>query len=297
MAASQSGAGAAAAACEPGPFRVNERCIHCGTCWQFDPSHFGSGPAAALVRRQPRGSAETRQALLALQACPVGAIETTPELRRQTPASGFPLPVCRHPAGAVFYCGWASKRSFGACSWLIVRPGGNVLVDVPRWSAPLARRIEALGGLSAIVLTHRDDVADHQRWARAFGCVRWIHQADADAAPGAERLLGGDAPQPIGEALQLIPTPGHTAGSLCLLLGERRSVLFSGDHLWWNRERQVLVASERYCWWNFQEQIRSVRKLLDLDVAWLLPGHGDRRAFAPGRWRPALEQTLAWIAR
>lgn len=274
---------------------MNGRCIHCGTCWQFDPQHFAAGAAAAFVQHQPLGSAETRQALLALQACPVAAIETTAELRRQTPADGFPVPITRHGAGEVFYCGWASKRSFGACSWLIVRSDGNVLIDVPRWSAPLARRIEAMGGLSAIVLTHRDDVADHQRWASAFGCERWIHQADADAAPGAERLLQGDDPLLIGAALQLIPTPGHTAGSLCVLLGEQRAVLFSGDHLWWNPQRQVVVASARYCWWNFEEQIHSVRRLLELDVAWLLPGHGHRHAFAAGSWRPALEQTLSWV--
>ena len=87
------------------------------------------------------------------------------------------------------------------------------------------------------------------------------------------------------------------SGSLCVQLGQERSVLFSGDHLWWNREQQVLVASERYCWWNFQEQIQSVRRLLDLDVAWLLPGHGHRQSFAIGEWRAALEQTLRWIER
>jgi glyoxylase-like metal-dependent hydrolase (beta-lactamase superfamily II) len=144
------------------------------------------------------------------------------------------------------------------------------------------------------VLTHRDDVADHDRWARAFGCRRWIHAADADAAPGAEHQLHGSEPVPLDADLQLIPTPGHTAGSLVALLGQRRAVLFSGDHLWWNPARQVVVASERYCWWNWPEQLRSVERLLDLDVAWLLPGHGHWHSFPAGGWRPALEQTLAW---
>jgi glyoxylase-like metal-dependent hydrolase (beta-lactamase superfamily II)/ferredoxin len=279
-----------------GPFQINGRCIDCGTCWQFDPQHFAQGPATALVQQQPHGPLETERALLALQACPVAAIEAPSALRQRIPRAGFPDPVCQHPGGQVFYCGWASKRSFGACSWLIVRPEGNVLIDVPRWSAPLARRIQALGGVAAIVLTHRDDVADHAQWARAFGCERWIHAADADAAPEAERLIEGDDVVGIGSDLSLIPTPGHTAGSLCLQLGQSRSVLFSGDHLWWNSEQQVVVASQTYCWWNFQEQIRSVRKLRELDVAWLLPGHGHRRHFEPGEWRRALDQTLAWIS-
>jgi len=39
--------------------------------------------------------------------------------------------------------------------------------------------------------------------------------------------------------------------------------------------------------------VRSVERLLDLEVAWLLPGHGERQAFAPGEWRAALTRTLA----
>ena len=163
-------------------FRINSRCISCGTCWQFDPEHFANGGDAAVVCQQPRELPALQRALLALQACPVAAIEASAEQRLQRPDDGFPVLVTRHRHGEVFYCGWASKRSFGACSWLICRPDGNVMVDVPRWSAPLARRIEALGGLAAIVLTHRDDVADHARWARAFGAERWIHGADSQAA-------------------------------------------------------------------------------------------------------------------
>ena len=276
-------------------FRINGRCIDCGTCWTFDPDHFASGAGTAVVAHQPLGASSQRQALLALQACPVAAIETSRALQRTTPADGFPSWICSHAAGEVFYCGWASQRSFGARSWLIQRADGNVMVDVPRWSAPLARRIQAMGGLAQIVLTHRDDVADHQRWAQAFACERWIHRGDADAAPSAEQVLEGQEPLELAPQMKLLPTPGHTAGSLCLLLGDQRRVLFSGDHVWWNRDQNVLVCSERYCWWDFNVQIRSLQRLQPLDVAWLLPGHGHRQHFQPGAWTEAVTQTLAWI--
>lgn len=278
-------------------FRINHRCINCGTCWQFDSDHFAPEGERACVHAQPDGQEATEQAFLALQACPVAAIETNRSLRSTTPVDGFPALIKEHPQGKVYYCGWASRRSFGACSWLITQPSGNVMVDVPRWSAPLARRIKAMGGLRFIVLTHRDNVADHERWTRTFCCDRWIHAADAEAAPQAEhQITGGDAVA-IAEDLQLIPTPGHTQGSLCALLGGERAVLFSGDHLWWNPEHAAVVASERYCWWDFATQLQSVDRLLDLDVALLLPGHGRRHAFAPGAWRTALEQTLNWSRR
>jgi glyoxylase-like metal-dependent hydrolase (beta-lactamase superfamily II)/ferredoxin len=280
----------------PGPFYVDGSCIDCGTCWQWDPDHFAPAGDHAHVRRQPEGPEETTQALLALQACPVAAIGAPQELVRHTPADGFPALLTRHAVGDVYYCGWASRRSFGASSYLIVRPGGrpggNVLIDSPRFNAPLARRIAALGGLASIVLTHRDDVADHQQWAQRFGCPRWIHAADAEAAPQAERQLQGDETLALDTDLTLIPTPGHTAGSLVALLGGQ--ILFSGDHLWWNPQAQAVVASRTYCWWDWPTQLESVAKLRDLDVRWLLPGHGGRHAFAPGEWAEQIDRTLAF---
>jgi glyoxylase-like metal-dependent hydrolase (beta-lactamase superfamily II) len=275
----------------PGPFFVDASCIDCGTCWQWDPGHFGPGGDQAHVHRQPEGALETRQALLALRACPVAAIGAPPALVATTPADGFPALLCEGPWGRVHYCGWASRRSFGASSYLIERPTGNVLVDSPRFSAPLARRLASLGGLSAMVLSHRDDVADHGRWAAAFGCPRWIHAADADAAPGAEQLLRGEQEVALDPDLLLIPTPGHTAGSLVALLGGE--VLFSGDHLWWSDSVSAVVASRAYCWWDWPSQLASVAKLRDRDVRWLFPGHGGRHAFPPGAWRQELDRLLA----
>jgi glyoxylase-like metal-dependent hydrolase (beta-lactamase superfamily II) len=200
----------------------------------------------------------------------------------------------------VYYCGWASRRSFGASSDLIVRPAGNVLIDSPRVNAPLARQIEALGGLAAIVLSHRDDVADHDRWAARFGCPRWIHAADADAAPGAEQRLHGQESLDLDPDLRLIPTPGHTAGSLVALLGGQ--ILFSGDHLWWSDSAAAgpgaapgaLVASRTYCWHDWERQLESVARLRDLDVRWLLPGHGGRRSFGPGEWQRQIDGVLSY---
>ena len=279
-----------------GPFYVDASCIDCGTCWQFDPAHFAPTGSSSHVWAQPQGDAETRAALLALQACPVAAIGTSRDLLALTPADGFPSLVVSLPQGEVHYCGWASRQSFGASSWLITRrrPDGsadNVLIDSPRWSAALARRIEALGGVSRILLSHRDDVADHQAWAKRFGAERWIHSADAEAAPQAEHRFEGTEPIRLDADLLVLPVPGHTAGSVAVLFAKQ--VLFSGDHLWWGVDPPGVVASQRYCWWNWPEQLRSVERLLDLDVRWLLPGHGRWHNFTPGEWRRELEATLA----
>lgn len=280
-----------------GAFYVDSSCIDCGTCWQWDPRHFEESGSMARVWAQPTTTGETERALLAVQACPVAAIGSTPALIRQTPRHGFPALITRHPAGDVYYCGWASRRSFGASSFLVVRPEGNVLVDSPRFNRPLQQAMTKLGGVAAMVLSHRDDVADHQQWAAAFACPRWIHHGDADAVPNAEHVVKGTEAVQLGAALQLIPTPGHTAGSMVMVLGTAGSsgagqLLFSGDHLWWSNRRHTLVASETYCWWSWPQQLRSVARLRELDVRWLLPGHGDRHRFATGEWRREIDHIL-----
>jgi hypothetical protein len=54
----------------------------------------------------------------------------------------------------------------------------NVLIDSPRAASPLLKRLEALGGVSKLFLTHRDDVLDYRfecvlpATAAASGCPR-----------------------------------------------------------------------------------------------------------------------------
>ncbi len=71
----------------------------------------------------------------------------------------------------------------------------------------------------------------------------------------------------------IIPVPGHTAGSMALLYNNR--FLFSGDHLWWDRDLKQLGTPERLVWDDGQLE-RSIRKLLNHSFEWLLPGHGER---------------------
>ncbi|MFO8238945.1 MAG: ferredoxin [Prochlorococcaceae cyanobacterium] len=79
----------------PGAFYVDSSCIDCGTCWQWDPGHFAPIGTTAHIHRQPGGEEETRQALLALQACPVAAIGAPPDLLGRTEVgSGLHVDCC-----------------------------------------------------------------------------------------------------------------------------------------------------------------------------------------------------------
>ncbi len=276
------------------PFFVNSNCIDCGSCWQIAPEHFARKINQSIVHKQPSSPKEIHKTLLALIDCPVAAIGPIPKNNSELYENSFPIPVTNNRSGTVYYCGWSSKLSYGASSWLIAMDEGNILIDSPRWSAPLARKIKTLGGIKKMILTHKDDVADHAFWAKEFKCERWMHKNDAEAAPQAEKLLTGKKIISLGAQIKIIPTPGHTAGSIVILMGKKEQILFSGDHLWWDTSKNILIASKKYCWWDWSEQVKSIERLLELDIRWLLPGHGSAHQFKQGEWKPTLEQTLKY---
>jgi glyoxylase-like metal-dependent hydrolase (beta-lactamase superfamily II)/ferredoxin len=273
----------------PGPFFVDRTCIDCGTCYQFAPESFADGGDHARIHTQPGGGAARLRASMALVACPVGSIGTDDKADLPAAAKAFPDRL----AGEVHFCGYTSEKSFGAWSYLIRRPEGNVLVDSPRAAEPLMKQLEAMGGISMLVLSHQDDVADHAAYRARFHCERVMHRRDG--LPGLERLVDGDEPIPLAEDLLLIPTPGHTAGSVCLLFKE---FLFTGDHLWWNPDKGRLSASRSFNWHSWEQQLASLEKLLAFDFSWVLPGHGSlHQAESPGAMRAELERAIAILRR
>lgn len=250
----------------PGAFWVDDSCIDCGCCRVLAPHAFGDLPDAAFVYRQPDLPAEVADAARAAVSCPVGAIGADGVDLRSAAAS---LPVEVLPG--IYHCGFASRSTYGASSWLVRRPGGNVLIDVPRPLPALFDRIAALGGVRRLFLTHRDDVDGHAAVAARFGAERLLHRADQDARTReVETLFDGDAPFDLAPDLRVIPVPGHTRGSAAL---RWRDVLFTGDHLW-GRADGSLGAGRSVCWWSWAEQAASMERLRDEPFAHVLPGHG-----------------------
>jgi glyoxylase-like metal-dependent hydrolase (beta-lactamase superfamily II)/ferredoxin len=254
-----------------GQFFVDDSCIDCDACRQIAPATFVRSEARgqSIVGAQPEAGEGERRALMALVACPTASIGTTPKLDPRPGIAGFPEPV----DGDVHYCGFHSEDSYGAASYLILRPDGNVLVDSPRAARPLMDRVAQLGGVRWLFLTHRDDVADHDVWTRRFGCTRIMHDADAGHLP-IEHRVDGKEPIALADDLLLIPVPGHTRGSMAL--SHRDRFLFTGDHLWWDEEEERLDMGRGVCWYSWPEQLKSLVSLSRYDFEWVLPGHGRR---------------------
>jgi glyoxylase-like metal-dependent hydrolase (beta-lactamase superfamily II)/ferredoxin len=276
-----------------GDFYVDRTCIDCETCRQIAPAVFARDAAVAqsVVGAQPRSEAEHRRALMALVACPTASIGSVEKHDARAASRAFPEEI--EEGAGVYYCGYASESSYGASSYLVRRPAGNVLVDSPRAARPLLARLGELGGVRLMFLTHRDDVADHASFRRAFGCERVLHAADVDrGTSGVERRWAGGDPLRLDHDLLAIPVPGHTRGSAALLYRDR--FLFTGDHLWCDEDTGRLAMGRSVCWYSWPEQVRSLRRLLDFDFEWVLPGHGRRfRAASPAKMRAALEALLA----
>jgi glyoxylase-like metal-dependent hydrolase (beta-lactamase superfamily II)/ferredoxin len=278
----------------PGEFYVDRTCIDCDICRQLAPAVFDrSEIELSYVHRQPATEDEHQRALMALVACPTASIGTVHRLNAGAGARAFPEPI----AGDVHYCGFAAEASFGASSYLIRRPEGNVLVDSPRAAHPLMERIDELGGVDLMFLTHRDDVADHRRFHRRFGCDRILHRDDVtQGTADIERQPSGRDPIPLASDLLMIPVPGHTPGSAALLYQE--TFLFTGDHLWWSDKLGRLHASRSVCWYSWAEQKRSIERLLDFRFEWVLPGHGRRHhAASPAAMRAELSRLIRWTRK
>ena len=278
----------------PGPFFVDNSCIDCDTCRWLAPSVFERSPRAgkSYVSGQPESPAEVTRAAMALVACPTNSIGGASEEAVREARGRFPEAI----EDGVHYCGYASKKSYGASSYFVVSEHANALIDSPRAAGPLMRNLENLGGVQRMLLTHGDDVADHAEFRDHFQCERVIHGLEARGdLREVERQLEGDEPIELGPEWLAIPVPGHTRGSTAFLYREK--FLFTGDHLWWSSTIGALNASEAYCWWNWERQVESLRRLLDYHFEWILPGHGRRhRAGSPEAMHDEIERLCARLS-
>ena len=270
-----------------GNFYVDSTCINCDACRQLAPSSFEEVGEYSAVTHQPATEPERRQAYRALLACPTGSIgaEHTNQTLLSAAKADFPLPI----EGNVYYCGFNSEKSFGANRIFVQHPDGNWLIDSPRYLKPLVDVFDRMGGLAQIFLTHEDDVADAARYARRFGAGRIIHRADVRAMPDAEVIIEGEEARAYGEDFRIVPVPGHTAGSLCLLHRDR--FLFTGDHLWWDPEARELASPQQLVW-NAEALHRSIEQLTNCSFEWVLAGHGGRVWLPQSEMRAAVRELV-----
>ncbi|WP_287155499.1 MBL fold metallo-hydrolase [Candidatus Solincola tengchongensis] len=102
---------------------------------------------------------------------------------------------------------------------------------------------------------------------------RWIELSEP--CPLGLKLEGGERVPAGDRLLEVVHTPGHTAGHLCFYEPEE-GILFSGDHLM----RSITPNPELYCpprqgrLTGLPQFISSLERLKDMRVETAYPGHG-----------------------
>ena len=270
----------------PGAWYVDSDCINCKAAQTVAPHLIVERDGQSVFAHQPEGAAELTAAWRARLLCPTASIHA--EGPSDPPPDIFPEPMTE----GVFRLGFNARNSWGAHSFFIARARGNAMVDAPRWTKHVTDAIAARGGLAMVLLTHRDDVADAERYASHFGARVFIHEDDRGATPYASDIIEGRAPIALDHDLRVISLPGHTKGSVAYLFAER--CLFSGDSLSWSFETEDLRASKNVCWYSWPEQTASLRRLAEERFEWVFAGHGGSVHLPPAEMRARL---LALVAR
>jgi len=280
-----------------GEWFVDTRCIACGAARHWAPDLVGADDdGLSFMVRQPAGPDEEAAMWRAAAACPTQSIGH--RVVRRPPAAPFPFEL----TPGVLAMGNNARSSFGAHSYLVPRADGNLLIDSPRFLGSLAERVDELGGIAHVLLSHRDDVADADRWADRYGARVWIHAADASAAPDATDVVEGSDAVTVAPGVVMVPIPGHTRGSVAVHVDDRW--LFTGDSLHWNPRRRRLDVFPDQTWYSWDELADSMDVLAGLPVEWVFTGHGlwhevgaevyaeqmaalgtDMRATGRGSWR------------
>jgi hydroxyacylglutathione hydrolase len=172
-------------------------------------------------------------------------------------------------------------------SYLIADPvTKKALVIDPFYDmAPILEAAQSLGSKIEWILNthgHSDHTSGNIRLKEKTGARVMMHSADAGNRPDIDMVVEDEYVLELGRLkLQIIHTPGHTPGGICLYAENN---LFTGDTLFvGDSGRTDLPGGDRPA---LGASIRKLMKLNEQTVVW--PGHD---------YGPMPHSTLAWEKR
>ncbi len=125
--------------------------------------------------------------------------------------------------------------SIGQRALLVQTPGGNVLWDcITLLDEATITLVNALGGISAIAISHPHYYSSMVEWSKAFNAPVYLHAADREwvMRPDPAIIYWEGETQTLGSDLTLIRCGGHFPGGTVLHWpdgAEGRGVLLTGD--------------------------------------------------------------------
>lgn len=247
-------------------FFVDSSCIDCGTCYWMAPNIFKRKDGQSIAFDDGICTIfELQSASDALVSCPTNSIGLNKPIKNQPQ---FPKVI----EDDVYHLGFHSEKSYGGTPYYINNHGG-ILIDSPRFNNKTISALKYLSGLNQQLLTHQDGIADTDKFHEIFNSKRMIHEGDnCSQTKNWETFFTGEDDIRLNDDLLVIPTPGHTRGSVCYLY--KNKFLFTGDHLCFSRSLGHLVGFKNSCWYSTDLLVSSMEKLLRYEFSWILPEHG-----------------------
>src|SRR5262249_47679348 len=112
----------------PGDWYVDTRCIDCGAARTAAPGLIVERGGQSVFARPPQTADERMMAWRARLLCPTASVRS--ESHARVPDGVFPEQMTKE----VYRLGYNAKSAYGAHSFAIRRPGGNVMLDGPRFT-------------------------------------------------------------------------------------------------------------------------------------------------------------------
>ena len=166
-------------------------------------------------------------------------------------------------------------------TYVIHQEGHTVIVDPGGHPEIISAYIDTQQKVEAIVLTHghQDHVSAVDPLVKQYGCPVFLHPGDFDLVGKNSSEHAFSTPlkctiTPMGSVIdvpgfhfEVLETPGHTLGSVCLVC---ENVMFSGDTLFAGSIGRTDLADS-----DPNKMKDSLKRLLDMDGEYhVLPGHG-----------------------
>jgi len=133
-------------------------------------------------------------------------------------------------------------------AYLLVRDAGNILF-YSSGQPEEHEHIQELGGITHQYLSHRDEagpaLADIKRLFGCKLCCHWLEEETVRKVTPVDCIF--DKREVRLSNIEVIPTPGHTNGSVCFLVrsAHEKTYLFSGDTVYLNNGAWDTFVMER----------------------------------------------------
>lgn len=181
-------------------------------------------------------------------------------------------------------------------SFVLPRSAGNVIVYNSPGISEAAADIRALGGATRLLINHAHE---GMYGAPTLDLPVYVHERDRREVAGSLAVAGVfTGRETIDDDLEVVPTPGHTAGTTSYLWdsGEHR-YLFTGDFLWIENGEWKAVVLDSGLRAAYLDSLALVRDLdFDVLVPWGATDDGPSIAVTtPDDARARIDDVIARV--